>query len=151
MLSKGLAVAVILLFLGLVITPLTQSINSKVSNPEPSIEIINPKKGYLHISGIPLMPTPSVFNVDTVLFGGFRLRPIQVKITDEQNDNITVLLRINGEVKGYSTWNDETGYAEWYWTGLAIGPYLLEFRVMDEFNYWSEWIALGLLNFCIFP
>lgn len=144
-------IGIAILFLGTCIAPLTQGINSNVSNSEPTIEIINPKEGYLHISGIQLLRTPCVFNANTISIGGFRFKPIQVKSNDEQNDNITVILRINGEDKGLGTWNDETGYAEWYWTGLTIGPQRLEFRVEDMFGHYSSWIEIIIWNFCIFP
>ena len=91
---------------------------------------------------------------DTVLFGGCRLRPIQVNGTDPydpENDPISVILRISGEDKGYGTWNPETGYYEWNWTGLVIGPYVLEFRAMDEFGYYSDWVELVVWNFCFIP
>ena len=49
----------------------------------PTIEIINPTEGYFHFSGIRLFPTQLDIVADTMGFGGFRVRPVQVRVTDD--------------------------------------------------------------------
>jgi len=62
--------------------PIVQS-NSNTDNTPPTVTIVNPTKGYFHFSGIKLFPTIFYLISDTMGFGGFRLRPVQVKVEDD--------------------------------------------------------------------
>jgi len=116
------------------------------------VEIVNPKEGYFHFSGIPLFPTALNFLADTVSFGGFRLRPIQVYGPNggPDGDDLMVWFFINGEDKGLGTWNPETGYYEWQWTGWALGIYHLEVIAIDIYGAMG-WASIAVWNFCFIP
>ena len=120
--------------------------------PLPEVEFANPREGYFHFSGVPLFKTIFNFFADTVSIGGFRLRPIQVNGTNggPDGDPLMVWLYINGEDKGLGTWNPETEYYEWQWTGWALGTYLLE--VWAE-NQWGlvYYTKMSVWNFCFIP
>jgi len=122
-------------------------------NQPPVVEIINPKEGYFHLSGIPLLPTLFNLIADTMSIGGFRLRPIQVNATDDNDEpgEFWVRLYINDEDKGYVTWNPETGYYEWNWTGWALGVYTLKVKAKDIWGAESDWAILDVWNFCFIP
>ena len=121
-------------------------------NQRPSVEIVNPRAGYFHFSGIPLFPTVLNLLADTASFGGFRLRPIQVNATDADGEpgELMVTLLINDENKGYGIWNPETGYYEWKWTGWALGTYRLNVRAEDVYGG-EGWAAMDVWNFCFIP
>ena len=73
--------------------PIVQS-NSNSNDTPPTVKIVNPTKGYFHFSGIKLFPT--IFNLisDTMGFGGFRVRPVQVQVEDDTDppENLTVYM-----------------------------------------------------------
>ncbi len=122
-------------------------------NQPPSVEFVNPREGYFHFSGIPLLPTPLGLIADTISLGGFRLRPIQVDATDDLDEpgELIVELFIDNEDKGYGTWNPETGYYEWKWTGWALGTYRLMTKAKDLDGAESDWISMDVWNFCFIP
>ena len=82
--------------------------------------------------------------------GGFKLRPIQVNANSEYGE-VWVQLYINDEDKGYVTWNPETGYYEWEWTGWALGIYTLKVKAKDIWGAESDWAILDVWNFCFIP
>jgi hypothetical protein len=114
------------------------------------IEFANPSKGYFHIYGIPLFITTSDFLANTVNIGGFRLRPIQVDCNGLENATLMVQLFINKEDKGFGTWNPETGFLEWQWTGLSFGFCRLEIWAEDM---WGEVYRdeISVWNLCFLP
>jgi hypothetical protein len=124
-----------------------------VGNQPPIVEIINPKEGYFHFSGIPLFPTVLNLLADTASLGGFRLRPIQVNAMDDNDGSgeLFVKLCIDDEDKGYGTWNTETKYYEWQWTGWALGTYRLRVKARDIWGAESNWATLEVWNFCFIP
>ena len=95
----------------------------------PAVEIVNPKKGYLHLFGVPLFPTLLNLLADAVAFGGFRIRPIQVSALGDE-----VWLYINNKNMGLGTWNSETGYYEWQWTGMSFGKINLRVVARDKYG-----------------
>lgn len=119
----------------------------------PLVNIINPKTGYSHFSGIPILPTAFNLLGDTLTLGGFRRRPIQVNVTDNDSENadLIVMLEIDGEDKGLGIWNPETGFYEWQWTSWAFGNYFLKVRVEDIFGALVGWDEIKVWNFCLFP
>jgi len=122
-------------------------------NQPPSVEFVNPREGYFHFSGIPLLQTPLDFIADTISLGGFRLRPIQVDATDDMDETgkLLVELFIDNEEKGQGTWNPETGYYEWAWTGWALGTYKLMTKAKDTDGAESDWANMDIWNFCFIP
>ena len=119
----------------------------------PSVEFVNPREGYFHFSGIPLFPTSLNILADTVSFGGFRLRPIQVKGTNggPDGDPLMVWLFINGEDKGLGPWNPETGYYEWQWIERATGTHYFRVKARDVHDIESDWASITIWNFCFIP
>ncbi len=128
-------------------------VKERYENQPPSVEFVNPKEGYFHFSGIPLLPTPLGLIADTILLGGFRLRPILVNATDDMDEpgELIVELFIDNEEKGYGTWNTETGYYEWKWTGWALGTYRLMAKAKDTKGAESDWASMDVWNFCFIP
>ncbi len=123
-----------------------------IGNQPPIVEIMNPKEGYFHFSGISLFPTALNLLADTVSVGGFRLKPIQVNALDnDEMGGLLVILFINNETKGYGTWNPETGYYEWQWTGWALGIYRLRVRAKDIYGLVSNVASIDVWNFCFIP
>ncbi len=120
-------------------------------NQPPSVEFVNPREGYFHFSGIPLLPTPFNLISDTLSLGGFRLRPIQVYATDNDNEpeELMVSLFIDEEDKGYGNWNPETGYYEWQWAGKAFGEYHFKVKARDIYGR-ESWESMDVWNFCLF-
>ena len=119
----------------------------------PSVEIVNPKKGYFHFLGIPYMPTLLNVVTDAKLLGGYRRLPIQVAAADDTSEmgELMVTLYINNKDKGYGTWNPETRYYEWRVTGWALGIYRLMVIAKDEHGVQSECSTLDVWNFCFLP
>ena len=123
-----------------------------VGTISPDIEFVNPREEYFHFHGVPLFKT--IFNIfaDTANIGGFKSRPIQVKgnFEDPNNHSFKVQLKINGDDKGFGTWNPETECFEWYWTGWAIGEYDLRLRYIDEHGT-IYWAYISVWNLCFHP
>jgi hypothetical protein len=119
-------------------------------SPPPEVEFVNPREGYFHFFGIPLFQIIFNSSVDSINIGGFKLRPIQVNGTDggPDGDPIAIWLYINNEDKGFGTWNPETGYYEWQWTGWALGTYVLRARGEDIYGQYSNWTVITIWNFC---
>jgi len=153
LLIKTLDLGIVFLFVG---TSFVPSINGNIErireNQPPSVEIVNPREGYIHFSGIPLFPTALNLLANTVSFGGFRLEPIQVSATDggPDGDYLAVWLFINDEDKGLGTWNQETGYYEWQWTGWARGIYSLRVIARDQYGA-EDQAYMNVWNLCFIP
>jgi hypothetical protein len=152
-LVKTLALGIIILFVGTSFMPNINGDIGRISeNQSLSVEIVNPREGYVHFSGIPLFPTILNLLADTVSFGGFRLRPIQVNATGggPNGDYLYVWLFINDQDKGLGTWNPETGYYEWQWTGKSYGVYSLTVIAKDIFGA-EDHAYMNVWNLCFIP
>ena len=152
MLNKGIALVVILLLVSVSVV-LSATIVGLVLNERepPKVEIVNPKEGYFHFSGIPLFPTAFNFIADTVSIGGFKLRLIQVNATsDDKGENLLVWLHIDDKDMGYGNRNLETGYYEWQWTEKALGTYRFKTKAKDIYGLESDWASTTIWNFCFF-
>jgi parallel beta-helix repeat protein len=124
----------------------------EVEDRQPLLELINPREGYFHFSGIPLLPTPLNILADTVSLGGFRVRPITVNITDDftSTEDLLVTIYLNDEEQGNATYDSNTGYHEWKWTGWALGVYNLTITAEDlSANIGSY--SIDVWNFCFIP
>ena len=99
----------------------------------PVVDIVNPRQGYLHFSGLPLLPNPFSFIADTMSPGGFRLGPVAVAVTDNFNqpEELDVDIYIDGEKRGDAAWDSQSQQHEWKWTGWGLGTYTLEARAED--------------------
>lgn len=118
----------------------------------PTIELINPKLGYFHFSGIPLIPTSLDLLADTASFGGFRLGPIEVNTTDDIDNtaDLKVTVYLNDEEKGNASYNTQTDTYQWRWTGLALGVYTLKITVEDSGSNQNS-VEAEVWNFCFIP
>ena len=85
----------------------------------PTIEIVNPTEGYFHFSGIRLFPTQLDIVADTMGFGGFRVRPVQVRVTDnvDSPQNISVYMYVYDDEQGQMNYNSNTNLHERKWIG----------------------------------
>jgi parallel beta-helix repeat protein len=122
------------------------------NNKPPSVEIINPKVGFFHISGIPLLPTPLNLISDTISIGGFRLRPIIINAVDDifDSEDLFVKVYLNGEEQGNASYCCDWRLHEWFWTGFALGNYNLTITAEDPFG--EIGIAeIKIWNFCFLP
>ena len=106
------------------------------SNKPPQIEIINPKKYYFHLSGIPLFKVPFNLKIDAINIGGFRRRPIIIKATDDidNRENLTVKVYLNGIEQGEAIYYCDWKLHEWFWTTSALGTYNLTITAEDSFG-----------------
>jgi len=123
-----------------------------LTNQPPQVEIINPKLGYFHFSGIPLIQTPFDLIANTLALGGFRLRPIIINATDDldNRENLTVKVYLNEELQGEATYCCDWNLHEWSWTGWALGNYKLKVTAEDlEGNTNSA--EMVIWNFCFIP
>lgn len=123
-----------------------------LTNQPPEVEIINPKEGYFHFSGYPILPTPFDLIADTLALGGFRLNPIIINATDDLDDreNVTVKVYLNDELQGEAEYCCDWKLHEWFWTGWALGNYKLKVTAADlEGNTNSA--EIDVWNFCFIP
>lgn len=100
----------------------------------PEIEIVNPTEGYFHFSGIKLFPTLLNLVGDTMGFGGFRLRPVQVRITDDIDapEDVSVYMYVYDNEQGNMTWNGDSGLHERKWIGPDLGTFTMNISAQDS-------------------
>ena len=111
----------------------TITVEDPNQDDKPEIEIKNPVKGYFHFSGVKLFATYFDIIYDTMGFGGFRVRPVQVKITDD-NDNpedLIVTLYANDVKERDMIYNDATGLFEGKWIGPDLGVFNMKITAED--------------------
>jgi len=119
-------------------------------NQPPDVEIINPKEGYFHFSGIPILLTPFDLIADTMSIGGFRLYPIIINATDDSDNSSDLIVKIflNGEEQGNATYCCDWRLHEWFWTGFALGTYTLTVTAEDSFGAISS-AEMEVWNLCV--
>jgi hypothetical protein len=147
---KIIGILVILIF-AIPTIPVLQSSSIKDDTP-PTIEIVNPTEGYFHFSGIKLFPTIIDIIADTMGFGGFRLRPVQVHVEDDIDlpEDISVYMYVKDDEQGELTWNSNNNLFERKWIGPDLGIYTLNISAEDTSG------NIGYLNmevwyFCFVP
>ncbi len=121
-------------------------------NQPPSVEIINPKEGYFHFSGIPLLPTPLNLIADTISLGGFRLRPIIINATDDidVSEDLIVNIYLDGEYQGNASYCCDWRKHEWFWTGWGFGNYILKITAEDSQGAIGS-VEIKVCYFCFLP
>jgi len=124
----------------------------RFTNQPPSVEFINPREGYFHFSGIPLLPTPLDLIADTMSLGGFRLRPVLINATDDfdNSEDLIVKVYLNGEEKGVASYCCNWKLHEWFWTGFSFGTYQLKVTAEDTSGNVGS-VEMGVWNLCFLP
>jgi desulfoferrodoxin (superoxide reductase-like protein) len=120
-------------------------------NP-PIVEIKNPTKGYFHFSGIRLFATYFDLIYDTMGFGGFRVRPVQVSTDDDVDDSQDLIVKIfiDDELRGTADYNSNTGFHELKWVGPRLGVFTLKATAEDsQGNIGSA--EMDIWYFCFIP
>lgn len=104
-----------------------------IEDEPPVIQIVNPTEGYFHFSGIKLFPTILNLVGDTMGFGGFRLRPVQVNVTDDIDapEDIMVYMYVYENEQGNMTWNNDSGLYERKWIGPDLGTFTMNISAQD--------------------
>ena len=118
----------------------------------PTIEIINPTEGYFHFSGIRLFPTQLDIVADTMGFGGFRVRPVQVRVTDDvdSGEDISVYMFVYEDEQGVMNYNSNTNLYERKWIGPDLGVFTLSITAEDTSNN-SNSVEMEVWYFCFVP
>lgn len=114
---------------------LTRTITIEDPNQDdpPEITIKNPVKGYFHFSGIKLFATYLDIISDTMGFGGFRVRPVQAQITDDNDlpEDLIVTLYANDIKERDMTYNDQNELFEGQWIGPDLGLFTMKITAED--------------------
>ena len=147
---KFLGISVILILI-LSAIPIVQS-NSSPDNTPPTVTIVNPTEGYFHFSGIKLFPTILNLISDTMGFGGFRVRPVQVKVEDDTDppEDITVFMYVKEDEQGNMTYNSNKNLFERKWIGPDLGVYTLNITAEDTSNN-IGYTEMEVWYFCFIP
>jgi len=130
----------------------TLTVQDPSQDDPPTIDIKNPVAGYFHFSGIRLFATYLNIVAETMGFGGFRLRPVQVFIADDvdASEDVVVNLYVDEELLGEAIYNPETGYHELQWTGPSLGTFTLKATAQDSKGNISE-TEIEVWYFCFIP
>jgi len=128
------------------------TVSDPMQDDPPVVEIKNPTKGYFHFSGIRLFATYLDLIYDTMGFGGFRLRPVQI-FTDDDIDNsedLIVKIYIDDELRDTAIYNPDNGLHELKWTGPRLGVFTLKATAEDsQGNIGST--EMDVWYFCFIP
>ncbi|MBN2599279.1 MAG: hypothetical protein JXA75_01960 [Candidatus Thermoplasmatota archaeon] len=118
----------------------------------PVIEIVNPTEGYFHFSGIKLFPTILNLVGDTMGFGGFRLRPVQVRVTDDvdEPEDLEVYMYVYDNEQGDLVWNNESQLFERKWIGPDLGDFILNVSATDTGGN-TVYAEMAVWYFCFVP
>ncbi|HWR63069.1 MAG TPA: hypothetical protein VN365_01555 [Candidatus Thermoplasmatota archaeon] len=132
------------------ITPVEQLLG--IDDEPPMIEIVNPTEGYFHFSGIKLFPT--IFNIvaDTMGFGGFRVRPVQVSVTDNVDapEDILVYMYVYENEQGNMTWNSDRQLHERQWIGPDLGVFTMNISAQDTTGNTAS-VEMSVWYYCFIP
>jgi hypothetical protein len=126
--------------------------NTGKDTTPPTIEIINPTEGYFHFSGIRLFPTQLNIVADTMGFGGFRVRPVQVRVTDDIDSaqDISVYMYVYEDEQGPMNYDSNTNLHERKWIGPDLGVFTLNITAEDTSNN-SNSMEMEVWYFCFIP
>lgn len=131
--------------------PIVQSSSNQDDNP-PIVTIANPTEGYFHFSGIRLYPIIFGFIADTMGFGGFRVRPVQVEVEDDVDppEEIIVYMYVKDDEQGQMTYNSEKNLFERKWIGPDLGTFTLNITAMDTSGN-AGYAEMEVWYFCFIP
>jgi len=151
----GMLTAFIILTCGSVFacTDFTSSFDDTgLDTTPPAIEIINPTEGYFHFSGIRLFPTQLNIVADTMGFGGFRVKPVQVRVTDDidSGEDIFVYMYVYEDEQGVMNYNSNINLYERKWIGPDLGVFTLTITAEDTSNN-SNSAEMEVWYFCFIP
>ena len=140
------------------VTQIEDSVGSRLMNgtgedtSPPTIEIVNPTEGYFHFSGIRLFPTQLDIVADTMGFGGFRVRPVQVRVTDniDSPQDISVYMYVYEDEQGTMNYNSNTNLHERKWIGPDLGVFTLTITAEDTSNNIAS-MEMEVWYFCFIP
>ncbi len=98
----------------------------------PNVTIVNPRAGYLHIGGKPLMELPS--SMSTLLPGSFLFSRGKALVTDNVDapDDLQVTVYLDGEQRAIAEWSPCSRYHEWGVLGRHVGPTTLRVAATDS-------------------
>jgi hypothetical protein len=118
----------------------------------PVVEIKNPTKGYFHFSGIRLFATYFDLVYDTMGFGGFRVRPVQVFVEDDIDapEDVTVNIYIDDVLRDTAVYNPSTGLHELQWVGPRLGVFTLKATAEDTYGNIAS-TEMDVWYFCFIP
>jgi len=130
--------------------PLVQS--TSIDDTPPTITLVNPTEGYFHFSGIKLFPTFLDIIADTMGFGGFRVRPVQVEVEDDTDppEDLSVYMFVKDDEQGEMIWNSDEEIFERQWIGPDLGVFTVNISAEDtseNINY----LELDVWYFCFIP
>jgi hypothetical protein len=128
------------------------TVRDPTQDDPPYVEIKNPTKGYFHFSGIRLFATYLDIIYDTMGFGGFRVRPVQIFTEDDLDapSDIIVKIYIDDELRGTAVYNPSTGYHELKWTGPRLGVFTLKATAEDTQGHVAS-AEMDVWYFCFVP
>lgn len=133
------------------IIPIVQS-NSINDDTPPTITIVNPTEGYFHFSGIKLFPT--ILNIihDTMGFGGFRVRPVQVSVEDDTDppEEVSVYMYVKEDEQGEMIWNSKKSLFERKWIGPDLGVFTVNITAEDTSGN-IGYTEMNVWYFCFIP
>jgi len=100
----------------------------------PSLSLKNPKEGYVHVFGLPLMYQPTLQSQYAVSMGGFRFKPLQIEVTDNIDTplDVNVYISINEETKVPLTFNTRNQMYEYEWTGFGFKQIPVQISAIDR-------------------
>jgi hypothetical protein len=130
---------------------IVHSSNNKDNTP-PAVLIVNPTQGYFHFSGIKLLPTILDIISDTMGFGGFRIRPVQVQVEDniDSPEDISVYMYVKEDEQGNMTWISDKNLFERKWIGPDLGVYTLNVTAEDTSGN-IGYAEMEVWYFCFIP
>jgi hypothetical protein len=148
---KMIIVCCLVLISSAVLIPSVTSLVQNDTTP-PEIIIENPVEGYFHFSGIKLFETPLDIIGNTLGFGGFRVRPVQARITDDvdEPEDLTVELFTDDVKERDMLYNSENGLFEGKWIGPALGTFTMKIVASDSSGNSAE-ETMTVWYFCFVP
>ncbi len=128
------------------------NVQDPTQDDPPTVDIKNPVAGYFHFSGIRLFATYLNLISETMGFGGFRLRPVQVFVDDDvdASEDLDVKIYVDEELLGEAIYNPDTGYHELQWTGPRLGTFTLKATAEDSQENIAE-TEIEVWYFCFIP
>jgi len=130
--------------------PLVQS--TAIDDTPPTITLVNPNKGYFHFSGIRLFPTFINIISDTMGFGGFRVRPVQVEVEDDTDlpEDLSVYMFVKDDEQGEMIWNSDEEIFERQWIGPDLGVFTVNISAEDTSEN-MNYLEFDVWYFCFIP